>query len=129
MTSILATTPALDLTSCDQEPIRIPGSIRPHGFLLTLPPDGEGVLQASDNLRQHAGVSAAAALRQSPAAIVGLDAAALIAAELPGVGAGKQPVYLGNVQLANGRHFDVLAHRYDSVLLLEFEAASATAAA
>jgi light-regulated signal transduction histidine kinase (bacteriophytochrome) len=26
--------PSLDLTSCDQEPIHVPGSIQPHGILL-----------------------------------------------------------------------------------------------
>jgi light-regulated signal transduction histidine kinase (bacteriophytochrome)/CheY-like chemotaxis protein len=32
--SSLATVPAADLASCDREPIHIPGSIQPHGFLL-----------------------------------------------------------------------------------------------
>ncbi|MFS2018972.1 hypothetical protein ACEN88_20625, partial [Massilia sp. CT11-108] len=44
-----ATVPVLDLSTCDKEPIRTPGSIQPHGFLLTLAPD-LAVLQASANL-------------------------------------------------------------------------------
>ena len=28
--------PAIDLSTCDREPIHMPGSIQPHGFLLTL---------------------------------------------------------------------------------------------
>ena len=31
--------PILDLSSCDREPIHIPGSIQPHGFLLAFGPD------------------------------------------------------------------------------------------
>ena len=39
----------VDLSSCDREPIHIPGSIQPFGFLLVLEePDGN-VLQASAN--------------------------------------------------------------------------------
>ena len=40
-----AIVPVLDLSTCDQEPIRTPGSIQPHGFLLTLA-DDLAVLQA-----------------------------------------------------------------------------------
>ena len=40
---------APDLTACDREPIRIPGSIQPHGVLLALSPDGLEVVQASAN--------------------------------------------------------------------------------
>jgi len=40
---------APDLTACDREPIRIPGSIQPHGVLLALSPDGLEFVQASAN--------------------------------------------------------------------------------
>ena len=39
----------LDLSACDKEPIRTPGSIQPHGFMLTLSP-ALTVAQASANL-------------------------------------------------------------------------------
>jgi light-regulated signal transduction histidine kinase (bacteriophytochrome) len=39
----------LDLTSCDREPIHIPGSIQPHGFLLALDPETMVVCEASEN--------------------------------------------------------------------------------
>ncbi|MEG2963904.1 MAG: hypothetical protein RR860_14545, partial [Janthinobacterium sp.] len=67
----------LNLSSCEQEPIRIPGSIQPHGFLLALPQAGaRTVLQASDNLAQLAGMPAAQALGQELAAVIGAPAAA-----------------------------------------------------
>ena len=38
--SAAAPSGSLDLSSCDREPIHIPGSIQPHGFLLALDPRG-----------------------------------------------------------------------------------------
>ena len=42
-------TEPLDLDSCAQEPIRIPGGIQPHGALLVVAPDGTSIRQASAN--------------------------------------------------------------------------------
>lgn len=129
---MLPVTPApqpLNLTTCEQEPIRIPGSIQPHGFLLALPQAGQrGILQASANLAQMTGVSAEQALGQDLRAILGASAGIQLEAALAVGAPGVQPAYLGTVQIANGRHFDVLAHVCDQLLLLEFEAASRAAA-
>ena len=129
---MLPVTPAphpLNLTTCEQEPIRIPGSIQPHGFLLALPQEGaRTILQASANLAQMTDVSAAQALGRDWDAILGAPAAAQLEAALAAGAPGAQPVYLGTVRIANGRHFDVLAHVCDQLLLLEFEAARRAAA-
>ncbi|MDQ4059684.1 MAG: hypothetical protein M3145_01065 [Pseudomonadota bacterium] len=37
----------VDLSTCEREPIHIPGSIQPHGVLLVLKPAGLEILQAS----------------------------------------------------------------------------------
>ncbi|GAB3465973.1 ATP-binding protein [Massilia terrae] len=115
-----APAPALDLSACDKEPIRTPGSIQPHGFLLALSPALE-VLQASANLGAMAGIAAADAVGQSLAQLIGADAHARIAPALSGGTLGARPFYVGTVTIANGRHFDVLAHAWDGVLLAEFE--------
>jgi chemotaxis family two-component system sensor kinase Cph1 len=118
----------LDLSSCDKEPIRFPGSIQPHGFLLCL--SGQlSVLQASDNLGAHTGMAAAAALGQPLAAVIGNGAARMLANELHLDKIGTRPSYLGTISLANGASFDVLGHGYDSLLLLEFEASERSAQA
>jgi light-regulated signal transduction histidine kinase (bacteriophytochrome) len=111
--------PELDLSACAREQIRTPGSIQPHGFLLTLSGAME-VLQASANLGDWAGVSARNALGGSLAGVIG-DAAALRLAPELGDKLGPRPYYVGTVTLASGRHFDVLAHRWDDVTILEFE--------
>ena len=48
----LSTTPDPTLESCADEPIRIPGAIQPHGFLLALDATGKRVAAASENAAQ-----------------------------------------------------------------------------
>jgi light-regulated signal transduction histidine kinase (bacteriophytochrome) len=111
--------PELDLSSCDREQIRTPGSIQPHGFLLTLSGDME-VLQASANLGDWAGVPARDAVGRPLAEVIGEDAVLRLAPELR-TELGNRPYYVGTVTAANGRHFDVLGHRWDELTILEFE--------
>lgn len=111
----------LDLSRCGQEPIRTPGSIQPHGFLLTLSPQLT-VLQASANLGRWLGLEADAAIERPLAEVIGETAAARLAPSLASGKLGNRPFYLGTVTAANGQHLDVLAHAWDSVLIVEFEA-------
>jgi light-regulated signal transduction histidine kinase (bacteriophytochrome) len=113
-----ATAPALDLSTCDREPIHIPGSIQPHGFLLTLSA-GLDVLQASANLGDWCGVPARDAAGQALAHVIGAAGAAHLLPALRNP-LGARPGYLGTVTIA-GRHFDVLGHQWDGVILVEFE--------
>jgi light-regulated signal transduction histidine kinase (bacteriophytochrome) len=119
--------PVLDLSACDREPIRTPGSIQPHGFLLTLS-SGLEVLQASANLGDWTGCPAQAAAGRPLAEVIGEAAALRLAPELaPPVASGSgsklgaRPYYVGTVTLASGRHFDVLGHQWDGLTILEFE--------
>jgi len=109
-----------DLSSCDKEPIRTPGSIQPHGFVLILSERLE-VLQASDNLGRLAGVPAEQALGQPLEKVIGPLAVDHIAAGLTPGRLGARPLYLGTVKVEAGRHFDVLGHVWDGVIIAEFE--------
>jgi len=111
----------LDLSSCDQEPIRTPGSIQPHGFLLTLSPQLT-VLQASANLARWTGLDAGAIIGGPLAAVIGEAAATRLAPALQDSKLANRPFYLGTASAGAGQHFDVLAHAWDSVLIVEFEA-------
>ncbi|CAH0303251.1 Phytochrome-like protein cph1 [Massilia sp. Bi118] len=111
--------PELDLSACDREPIRTPGSIQPHGFLLTLSA-GMEVLQASANLGDWAGYGAQDAIGRPLAEVIGEAAALRLAPELE-TELGQRPYYVGTVTTGNGRHFDVLAHQWDGLTILEFE--------
>jgi light-regulated signal transduction histidine kinase (bacteriophytochrome) len=116
----VSSAPVLDLSACAREQIRTPGSIQPHGFLLTLSEELM-VLQASANLGDWAGRPAASAVGCLLAEVIGNAAALRLAPELASQ-LGPRPHYLGTVSTANGRNFDVLGHRWDGVIILEFEA-------
>lgn len=117
----LASTDTLDLSRCADEPIRTPGSIQPHGFMLTLSPAGLVVQQASSNLEGWIGMAAQDVVGAALAEVVGETAAARIAAEIDANPATSRPAYIGTVTAGNGAHFDVLVHAWDSLLILEFE--------
>jgi chemotaxis family two-component system sensor kinase Cph1 len=120
MTQPVPVIPALDLAACDKEPIRTPGSVQPHGFLLTLSPQHH-ILQASANLGDWTGIGAASAAGQELGAVIGAAAAGRLLPELESGKLGARPLYLGTVTVANGNHFDVLGHAWDGVLIVEFE--------
>ncbi|WP_429203241.1 ATP-binding protein [Massilia sp. UYP11] len=111
----------LDLIGCDKEAIRTPGSIQPHGFMLTLSPALD-VHQASANLASFTGVDVQHAIGKPLADVIGPDASARVALELGSDTLGQRPTYLGTVTLPNGNHFDVLGHLWDGVVIAEFEA-------
>jgi chemotaxis family two-component system sensor kinase Cph1 len=112
---------ALDLSGCAREPIRTPGSIQPHGFLLTLSAAGD-ILQASANLAEYLGIAAGAGVGRPLAQVVGTAAAERLLPALANGSLGNRPFYLGTVSVADERHFDVLGHAWDGVIILEFEA-------
>lgn len=46
----------VNLTNCDQEPIHIPGSIQPHGFLIAIDPLTQQVSFCSQNIKTYTGI-------------------------------------------------------------------------
>jgi light-regulated signal transduction histidine kinase (bacteriophytochrome) len=115
-----------EIATCDREPIRTPGSIQPHGFLLALD-DRLHVVQVSDNLARFTGMAPEQALGRALPDVIGEGAAAALA---PGLGGGQlreRPAYIAAVSLEDDS-FDVLAHAYDALLILEFEPARGRAA-
>jgi len=119
--------PILDLSSCEQEAIRTPGSVQPHGFILSLSPQLK-VVQVSDNVSQHLGQPVSALLGQPLAALLGDEAMRALADEITAEKVGPRPVFAATVAMSGGRHYDVLAHSYDGLLMLEFEAVKHSAA-
>lgn len=119
MTQALTDSPLLDLSRCDKEAMRTPGSIQPHGFLLSLDHD-HAILQASDNLAALAGVDAAQALGQPLAQVVGAAAGTAILGELQVATITQRPSYWCTLAIGAQHDFDVLVHRYDSPQRLRF---------
>lgn len=98
-----------DLARCDAEPIRVPGAIQPHGYLVVLAADGRVPLAWSANWPDAAG-------RDAALAACGPHLDALPHAE--------GPVLLGDVTLDDTRH-DAIAHRNGAQLIVEFLPAGA----
>jgi len=123
-TETMITAQNVDLTSCDREQIQYAGAILPHGALLVVSEPEMRILQASQNTDE----------------LLGVPAKDLVGAELSRVFSGEQlerlrdrlgrekldgmPVHVLRPAIG-GREFDVLAHRYDGVLMLEMEARAA----
>ena len=109
----------VDLSTCDREPIHIPGSIQPHGMLLALTRDAE-ILQASRNAEQLLGRPLDRVLGSrlqdvlpEPAVLSGITEPTTL------------PVYVKTLTLrqAGGgpRRFQTLVHRNADTLIVEFE--------
>jgi light-regulated signal transduction histidine kinase (bacteriophytochrome) len=118
----------LALTTCDQEPIRFPGAIQPHGFVLCLSPQ-RLVLQASENAAPPLGRALDALLGQPLVSAFDAAAGATLQRELDATVLRAQPAYLTTLMLAEGRRYDVLGHAYDGLLTLEFEPTERTGTA
>ncbi|MCE4557783.1 ATP-binding protein [Roseateles cellulosilyticus] len=105
--------PASTVADCASEPIRVPGAIQPHGWLLCLDAAQGSVVAWSDNWT--------ALLGESPAAALGEFAAALRSdtAELVD---GEGALSLGLRTLAD-RLLHVSAHRLADLVHVELEAA------
>ncbi|APW40887.1 histidine kinase [Rhodoferax koreense] len=104
----MAETTPTGLADCAAEPIRTPGAIQPHGWLLVLDPMDCGLLAFSDNQDQPRARSAIGLL--DPQRLRSLVPDAL-------------PVGLGALVL-DGERFDVSAHRTRQHCVVEFEYAT-----
>ena len=65
----------VNLTNCEQEPIHIPGSIQPHGFLLGLNEQAFIIEYSSGNIVDHTGITHVSLLGKTFGAVFGDDAA------------------------------------------------------
>jgi light-regulated signal transduction histidine kinase (bacteriophytochrome) len=102
---------APDLAHCADEPIRVPGAIQPHGWLLVLDAASRRLVAYSANW------SLAASAR---------DAAASVPLHAEDLRDGESPSALGVVH-ADGQESHASAHRLGDRILVEFEPASAEA--
>lgn len=102
----------IDLSACDREPIHVPGAIQPHGLLLVANDDGL-VEQAAGDFARLLAVEGSA---------IGRNIAELLDSD-----AVKAPFdvgYRGVIRSAEGRTFDLTAHRSGRSTVFELEPAS-----
>src|SRR5690606_7309521 len=99
-------TPELDLSACEREPIRIPGSIQPHGLLLAV--DADGVVRAASD---NAEALWRPVLGHALGELFVLDRLPFDAAR-----SAENAQHVGTIE-----GFDVFAHRSGEHLLVELE--------
>jgi two-component system, chemotaxis family, sensor kinase Cph1 len=109
----------LDLDECAREPIRVPGSIQPHGALLALDPGDLTVIQAAIGT---ADPIVGPALGRPVADV--LPGASGLLADLAARVEGSSAVQLG-VLPGEARAYHLIAHRTDDAIILELECAPA----
>jgi light-regulated signal transduction histidine kinase (bacteriophytochrome)/CheY-like chemotaxis protein len=124
MTTAMQTPITSDLTTCDREPIHIPGAILPHGAMLVLDAETLDVMQLAGDVTGLLGVTPEDLLGHSigtlfqPKQIENLRA---LSANFPLL----KPRHLLDPQLRTiaGPPLDASLHRSGEALVLEFEAA------
>lgn len=122
VTSLMKPLPAINADplrdDCASEPIHIPGTIQPHGLLLTLSEPTLVVLQASTNLNAELELGPLALSGQALGSLIGADALAQIRLALADLDADEDELH--QVTL-NGNLYDAVLHRHQGLLFLELE--------
>jgi len=108
------------LDTCDREPIHIPGLIQPHGFLLALDDRTLRATMLSRNCEAVFGDSVEKLLGRSLEQLFGAITAGRLQNELAAHSLNGEPLLL-TTELVGDRTFDVVAHRIDGLIVLEFE--------
>ncbi len=113
---------SVDLTSCDREPIHIPGSIQPHGILLTLQEPELAIVQASENAAKALGVQGTSILGMTLADLFLPEDLALLQTQVLPASREASPRYLMRLRQSGAPvAWVVAAHRSDGILVMELE--------
>lgn len=115
------------IDNCAREPIQIPGSIQPHGFLLVIDESTMRIVQVSANVETWLGLQASELIGVALNGVIHQDdRLAAVLKTLPEDDA--NPFHVGEVSFRNGSRagtpIDMMVHRHDQVLIAEFEPAS-----
>lgn len=106
---------------CEDEPIRVPGSIQRHGFLLVLDESDKHILAASENTGEFLDVPLTLILGTATETVLEREVlAALTASTIPGAESMDLPTYLGSFHM-RGKLFSVVTHRVKGLRVIEFE--------
>src|ERR1700761_8644226 len=111
----------VNLTNCDREPIHIPGSVQPFGFLLTVLSDFTIVI-ASDNVADYLGADYSNVLQRPLSEVFSEAAVAAIRARVDYLSGPDAVERMFGVELqSGGKLFDVAVHFSGAYLIVEAE--------
>jgi light-regulated signal transduction histidine kinase (bacteriophytochrome) len=115
------------IDNCAREPIKIPGSIQPHGFLLVIDEADMAIVQVSANVESWLGLEPAELLGAVLGDVI-TDAPRVVEALTALPEDDQNPFHVGQVSFRRGSRagtlIDMMVHRHDQVLIAEFEPAS-----
>jgi len=111
----------VDLTNCDREPIHIPGSVQPFGFLLTLLSDFS-ICMASENATEFLGVKVASLLQRPLDDVFSPEAITAIRARVDYLSGPDAVERIFGLEIQNGKPpFDIAIHFSGAYLIIEAE--------
>ncbi|MBC9883667.1 GAF domain-containing protein [Bradyrhizobium sp. INPA01-394B] len=112
---------AVDLTNCDREPIHIPGSVQPFGFLLTLLSDFT-ICMASENAGRFLGDDVADLLQRPLAEVFSAAAIEIIRNRVDQLGGPDSTERVFGVEIQPGKPlYDLSIHFSGAYLVVEAE--------
>lgn len=114
------------LSNCDREPIHTPGHIQPFAAIVAIEPLSERIVGFSANTEEFLGRPPSEVAGQTFDTLLAPDVAELVREWSRGTVLERNPLYAGRTPGASGTEapLEVVAHRHNGVLLLEFEHAS-----
>ena len=116
-----------DLTTCDREPIHIPGSINPHGVTSLTEQEGSVVEQMAGDTEFLLGVDRQRVLGMSIGSLLDAEAESFVRAQLEAPVTFVPPVIRLGVRSRNGSlPLDLTLHAIDRTAIVEFEPAHRT---
>ena len=110
----------VDLSNCDREQIQFAAAILPHGVLLVVQEPELKIVQASQNTDVAFGIAAKALLGAELSKVLSAAVVQSLGEKLESEPLMGPPTRVAIAQV-NGREWNVLGHRHDHVLFLEFE--------
>ncbi|MGA7808382.1 HWE histidine kinase domain-containing protein [Bradyrhizobium sp.] len=110
----------VDLTSCDREPIHMPGSIQPHGALIAFDPQTLEIVQVAGDTQRYFGLPRQSLIGQKLEAQIGSAAKLRLEAQFAAGTATPRSSLALEVEILNNR-IDATAHLHDGLVILELE--------
>jgi chemotaxis family two-component system sensor kinase Cph1 len=114
----------VDLTNCDREQIQFAGAILPHGVMLILREPDFTIVQASQNTASAFAVEASALLGGDLSKLLDSDVQHGVIDKLRSQSLLGAPTRIATARIHDSE-WNILAHRHDQVVFLEFEPRSA----
>jgi chemotaxis family two-component system sensor kinase Cph1 len=111
----------ITLTNCDREPIHIPGSIQPYGFMLCLDEASHQVAYASENTQALLGIDPAELTDAGLSRLLAPERVAELEKSFATLTEAHQLLGVRLELVAGQPYYKLIMHRYDRLLWLEFE--------